>query len=82
MTEIQVIREDKKATAILEAIRLIDEGAELAPVVHGWWAPDWWRPKCSLCGFQGSVFDIPVNPFNYCPNCGAKMDLEAADGQN
>ena len=45
----------------------------------GRWDPDWWRPKCSLCGFQGSVFDVPVNPFNYCPNCGAKMVNGEAD---
>ena len=41
---------------------------------NGQWDPDWWRPKCSLCGFTGSLFDIPVSPFNYCPNCGAKME--------
>ena len=40
----------------------------------GRWDPDWWRPKCSLCGFTDSLFDIPVNPFNYCPICGAKME--------
>lgn len=34
MTEIKVIREDEKATAILKAIRQIDNGAELEPVVR------------------------------------------------
>lgn len=92
MTEIQVIREDEKATAILKAIRLIDEGAELAPVVHGRWIGleydgyadglpvyDLWG--CSECGEEFCGEDVPEN-YTYCPLCGAKMDLEDADGQN
>ena len=46
---------------------------EAAPVRHGRW---YWKPidertserTCSVCG-QGACDD-----FNYCPNCGAKMD--------
>lgn len=34
MTTIQITREDEKATVILKAIRLIDEGGELEPVVR------------------------------------------------
>ena len=34
MTEIQLIRDDDKATAILAAVAQIDAGAELAPVVR------------------------------------------------
>lgn len=34
MTTIQITREDEKATAILKAIRQIDEGAELEAVVR------------------------------------------------
>ena len=56
-----------------------NEPADVAPVVHGKWE---FRPfyngtsrgaiECSLCkcAFEGSV------GFNYCPNCGAKMDGE------
>ena len=29
--------------------------------------------KCPFCGFEASVLDMS---FNYCPNCGAKMDGE------
>lgn len=38
------------------------------PVVHGEWK---WSHggQCSECGFHNSNFD-----YNYCPNCGAKMD--------
>lgn len=48
---------------------------DAVPVVHGRWIKTVWRTKCSVCGFSGSLFDDPINPFNYCPNCGAKMDL-------
>lgn len=49
--------------------------ADVAPVVHGKWVsngiPDSVLVKCSECGIvYGSI------GFNYCPNCGAKMDLE------
>ena len=53
----------------------IDEAPtiEAEPVRHGRW---YWKPidertserTCSVCG-QGGCDD-----FNYCPNCGAKMD--------
>ena len=51
---------------------------DAVPVVRGRWEPfpeDWRMQmvghKCSLCGF-GYYGDI----FNYCPNCGARMDGE------
>lgn len=52
--------------------------AEVEPVTHGRWAPfhsqaagDIWY--CSACeiGFAARM--------QYCPNCGAKMDLEVTD---
>ena len=57
---------------------------EVAPVVHAKWIPagtfdDF--AKCSACGNQ----DHPLHavcggysrePYNYCPHCGAKMDLD------
>ena len=47
---------------------------EAEPVRHGKWIKTEWRAICSECGEAGSIFDEPVNPFNYCPFCGAKMD--------
>lgn len=32
--------------------------------------------KCANCGY---VTDLTALGFTYCPNCGAKMDLEAED---
>ena len=45
--------------------------ADVAPVVHGLWK---WSEggQCSECGFHNSNFG-----YDYCPNCGAKMDGEA-----
>lgn len=53
--------------------------ADVAPVVHGRWVPfhshaagDIWY--CSACevGFAARL--------EYCPHCGARMDLEGTDG--
>ena len=45
-------------------------------VVHGWWVdngiPESVLSKCSVCGFPCGAYS-----FNYCPNCGAKMDGDA-----
>lgn len=50
---------------------------DAVPVVHGRWIwnetgkPDWEQfYTCSNCG------DIEYWESHYCPNCGAKMDLE------
>ena len=51
--------------------------ADVAPVVHGRWGsngiPDSMLSTCSVCGFGCGAYS-----FRYCPNCGAKMDLEDA----
>lgn len=59
--------------------------ADVAPVVHGRWEikllNDYqkYSVTCSICGWVGidnyDSYDDPSD-FNYCPNCGAKMDLE------
>ena len=52
-------------------------------VVHGRWIEKklddfrMWELRCSECGWVGisnyDAYDEPYD-FNYCPNCGAKMD--------
>ena len=55
--------------------------ADVAPVVHGNWVScfeDWRKKiegdKCSSCGFEH--YGTNIRSYNFCPNCGAKMDLE------
>lgn len=46
----------------------------VAPVVHGRWIDA--REYCGdyMCSNCEALYG--TNKFNYCPNCGAKMDLE------
>lgn len=46
---------------------------------HGKWVIQNWRGElaqygCNLCGQVMEMYGD--KPTNYCPNCGAKMDLE------
>lgn len=46
--------------------------ADVAPVVHGRWIEMADHATCSACGcacYAGSAMG-----YDYCPNCGAKMD--------
>lgn len=51
---------------------------DAVPVVHGRWEVvkeyDELDPRmiCSACG----EIDMPLARWSYCPNCGARMDLE------
>lgn len=55
--------------------------ADVAPVVHSYWgeyesfplAPSMNGYPCMKCGMHFRASSVPV--LNYCPNCGAKMDL-------
>lgn len=54
------------------------------PVRHGEWAKDYDCGAivyvCSLCGeHYWTEYEHDKKP-NYCPNCGARMDLEAEHG--
>lgn len=48
--------------------------ADVAPVVHGRWIPCKYATSenedCSNCGYSTYY----GNEYDYCPNCGAKMD--------
>lgn len=56
----------------------------VAIVKHGKWIDNQWIDydeylKCSECGAmvrQDSFFD-DIGDWNYCPNCGAKCDLDS-----
>lgn len=52
--------------------------ADVEPVRHGRWIPAVHVGdccyRCSECQFLRDAYLIDIG--NYCPNCGAKMDLE------
>ena len=63
----------KEKAVPVTAIRNIPS-ADVAEVRHGKWirptrVPDSMLDECSICGFDTGAFT-----FNYCPNCGARMD--------
>ena len=64
------------------AIKKIPKGiiADVAPVRHGRWETQSGLYSCSECGMT-CPYDVQADVIeywacNYCPNCGAKMDLE------
>lgn len=62
----------------LEAALLGIPSADVVPVVHGRWETNSDRPDTLICSICKCGFDMwKHDPHNYCPNCGAKMDLEA-----
>lgn len=59
----------------------------VAIVKHGRWIEDQWIDydlylKCSKCGVMvmDAFFD-DIGDWNYCPNCGARMEDGAADNE-
>lgn len=59
--------------------------ADVAPAVHGRWEYNAQTihtqsmMRCSICGWW--TLDPSVDgAYHYCPNCGAKMDLEEEHG--
>lgn len=58
--------------------------ADVAPVVHGKWVHDHYEQsssqfeivKCTNCDYRAYAMAVFVKEGNYCPNCGAKIDLE------
>ena len=61
--------------------------ADVAPVGHGKWeyhsggnSPIYtMNPEdvyCSVCGFHVDTTEVDFDYYNFCPNCGARMDGE------
>ncbi len=64
----------------IEAVKDIP-AADVAPVVHGRWK--YYRKQgvatCTICSFERKLDDDFGRAVS-CPNCGAKIDKEATDG--
>lgn len=51
--------------------------ADVVEVVHGRWNQDGIYNVCSVCNNCTLMPHLKgLSKFNYCPNCGAKMDSE------
>ena len=64
-----------------DCIRYID-AADVAPVRHGRWeeASDGDGIVCPFCRTDFCTIIYDTECFNYCPNCGAKMNEGALNG--
>ena len=62
--------------ALMEEMKAIP-AADVATVRHGRWGTHSDRPDSLICSVCNCGFDMwKHDPHNYCPNCGARMDLE------
>ncbi len=48
--------------------------SDAVPVVRGEWIEHEDEMECPQCGYFWNYCDNDTERFNYCPNCGAKMD--------
>ena len=53
-----------------------EKTVDAVEVVHGRWIEDTATDMiaCTECGHAWNIIDNCTETFNYCPNCGAKMD--------
>ena len=61
----------------IEALKSVT-AADVAPVAHGFWEEGNFCDMgdvCSVCQFDSGADDCT---WDYCPNCGCRMDLEYA----
>ena len=74
---------DKKEAFGYDAVEILEKvqympAADVAPVRHGRWIDG--DPYCPICRkdkFRGLDADVWADwKPDYCPNCGARMDLE------
>ena len=68
-----------RAAAIIEQITAED----VQPVKHGRWievTPK--HSRCTVCDITCLIAVYPISGgANYCPNCGARMDLKDGDAE-
>ena len=60
--------QDEWHEGLLVAINAVKKAVNIDPVKHGRWKDNKWYYECDQCG------GLVANNYNYCPNCGARMD--------
>lgn len=74
------VRPDEPSAELRGANKVIDRvrsapAADVEEVRHGRWiAVTFGDMRCSLCGEVYGVCGGLLGDYNYCPNCGARMD--------
>ena len=78
-----------KRQELLKAVASVFDivpAADVEPVRHGGWiiAEDEYSSyaKCSVCGDEFTFWEGDCAITQYCPSCGAKMDLEGENDEN
>jgi hypothetical protein len=68
-----ILKINPKSAYCIDSVPAVDA----APVVHGRWLSEMHgnsnNGTCSVCGSHEHAYAFG---WKYCPNCGAKMDLE------
>ena len=60
---------------IMDCVRCASE-VDAVPVVRGEWIEHEDEMECPQCGYFWNYCDNDTERFNYCPNCGAKMEVK------
>ena len=77
------LNNDKKISkcgAIADMVLLVCDAPTISavPVVRGEWIEHEDEMECPQCGYFWNYCDNDTERFNYCPNCGAKMESEGS----
>lgn len=82
-----IVDSARKAGVLNQAVKAIRKlSADVQPVRHGRWKleKNWdtgYEVYVHVCTACNAITPVNVSRYRYCPNCGAKLDLEDSDGK-
>lgn len=74
--ELKDVCKPQEGCSYYEALKLLPS-ADVAPVVHSEWIYHMSYGVCKKCGYEYEWKGTDAK--NYCPNCGAKMDVQGKE---